>query len=86
MYLVVTYLYRCALNTGDSKSDSSVVDLVVGILFEKCVRDLGQAEPLFAVHSQGHDSHAVQVDIADLGKKENFISVDGAPPPLVWRN
>ncbi len=42
------------------------MDLVVGVLLEQRVGDLGQAEPLLTVHGERHYADAVQVDGADL--------------------
>ena len=57
---------RSTLYAGDSQGDPPVMDLVVGVLLEQGVGDLGQAEPLLPVHDEGNDAHAVEVDRADL--------------------
>ncbi len=52
------------------------MDLVVGVLLEQRVRDLGQAEPLLTVHGERHYADAVQVDGADLILKINQAKCD----------
>ena len=49
------------------------MDLVVGVLLEQGVGDLGQAEPLLPVHDEGNDAHAVEVDRADLLGRSDVV-------------
>ena len=70
-----TYLNWCALYASNAQSHSPIVDLIVGIFFEQSVGYLSQTESLLAVHGQRHNPHAVQVHVADLGKKrKKYIS------------
>lgn len=65
----LSYLHWRALHARDSERHSPVVDLVVGVVLEQSVGDLRQAQPLLAVHGQGHDADAVQVYSANLEKE-----------------
>ena len=52
--------------TSYAERYSSIVYLIVGVLLQKSVRNLCQAESLFAVDHQRHDPHPEQYDRADL--------------------
>ena len=62
-------LDRSALDTGDPQRHPSVVDLVVGIILEESVGDLGQTQSLLGVHHQTDDPDAVDDDCSDLGEE-----------------
>ena len=38
------------------------MDLVVGVVLEKRVGDLGEAEPLLAIHDEGNYTDAIEND------------------------
>jgi hypothetical protein len=63
---VVPCLHRRALDARDAQGHPAVVDLVVGVVLQEGVGDLGQAEPFLAIHDQGDDPDAIQNDGTDL--------------------
>ena len=63
-------LDRSALDTRDTQRHSSVVNLIVGIILEKSVGDLGQTQSLLGVHHQADDPDAVDDDCSHLGDEQ----------------
>lgn len=54
------------LDTGNAQGHPSIVDFVVGKLFQEGIGDLCEAETLLGFDEEGHDWNAVEHDCAHL--------------------
>lgn len=61
-------LNRSALDASDAQCNSAIVDLVVTVLLEQSVGDLGQAKSFLGLDDQGDDGNAIEDDRADLSR------------------
>ena len=57
---------RRALDTGNTQGHPPVVDLVVGVVLQQGVGDLGQTQPLLGLHDEADDADPVDHHRAHL--------------------